>query len=120
MAAAHRRAIEGERQYLTLRQDPPGVPLVPAPVQGLGCDAELDDEIVGQILRLGLAALFLPQPDQRGFVAAHNNARVRAAEETASMSKIVCACVYTHGFLQHGNDVLRFGRGIGTAVQTVS
>jgi hypothetical protein len=37
-------------------------PVVPTPVQRLGDDAELNDEVIAQIMRLGLAALFLPQP----------------------------------------------------------
>ena len=32
----------------------------PAPIEVLGHRPELDDEIAGQVLRLGLAALFLP------------------------------------------------------------
>ena len=59
----------------------PGIALVPGPVERLGGDAELDDEILAEILRLGLAALFLPQPDQRGLVRAHDDPRVRAADE---------------------------------------
>ena len=54
---------------LDVGDDPSGIALIPAPVERLGGDAELDDEIVAEVLRLGLAALFLPQPDQRGFVA---------------------------------------------------
>ena len=44
------------------------VAFVPAPVQFLGHDAELDDKIAGQLLRFDLAALFLLQPDQRRVV----------------------------------------------------
>ena len=63
---------------------PPSIALVPGPVQRLGGDAELDDEIAGQILRLGLAALFLPEPDQRRLVCAHDDPSVRAADETTT------------------------------------
>jgi hypothetical protein len=38
-----------------------GVRLEPAPVQGLSRDAELDNEILGQVHRLDLAALLLPK-----------------------------------------------------------
>ena len=69
-----------------------GIALVPAPVERLGGDAELDDEVVAEILRLGLAALFLPQPDQRRFVRAHDDPRVRAADESAG----------GHGFSNRG------------------
>ena len=45
-----------------------GVQLVPAPIEVLGRDAELDDEVAGQVLRLDLAALLLPEADKRGFI----------------------------------------------------
>jgi hypothetical protein len=70
---------------LHVGDDPAGVALVPSPVQRLGGDAELDDEIVGQILRLGLAALFLPQADQRRLVRAYYDPGVRATEEIAAV-----------------------------------
>ena len=70
---------------LDVGDDPPRVALVPGPVERLGGDAELDDEIVAQILRLGLAALFLPQPDQRRLVRAHDDPGVGAADEAAAV-----------------------------------
>ena len=48
-------------------------------------DPELDDEVAGQVLRLDLAALFLPQPDQGGFIVAHDDPGVRAADEIAAV-----------------------------------
>ena len=57
---------------LDVADDPSGIALIPATVERLGGDAELDDEIVGEVLRLSLAALFLPQPDEGGFVRAHD------------------------------------------------
>ena len=62
---------------LDVADDPSGIALVPGPVERLGGDAELDDQIVAEVRRLGLAALFLPQPDQRRFVSAHD---IRASE----------------------------------------
>jgi hypothetical protein len=44
---------------LTVGDGAPGVALIPASVQGLGGDAELDDEVVTQVHRLDFAA-FLP------------------------------------------------------------
>ena len=38
-----------------------------------------------QILRLGLAALFLPEPDQRRLVRAHDDPGVRPADEVAAV-----------------------------------
>ena len=65
----------------------PRVALVPAPVQILGGLAELDDEIAGQVLRLGLAALFAPEAQQGGFVVAHDDAGVGAADEGSPASE---------------------------------
>ncbi len=45
----------------------------------------MDDEIVAQILWLGLAALFLPQPDQRRPVCSHDDPGVRPADEAAAV-----------------------------------
>ena len=53
---------------LDVGDDATGIALVPGPVQRLGGDAELDDQIVAEVLRLGLAPLFLPQADQRGLI----------------------------------------------------
>ena len=69
------------------------------PVERLGGDAELGDKIVAEVLRLGLAALFLPQPDQRGFVRAHVDLRVRAAEEVAAIIRLSCEWLHFRTFL---------------------
>jgi hypothetical protein len=61
------------------------VAFVPGPIQRLGGAPELDNEVATQIRRLGLAALLLPQPDQRRLVRAHYDPRVRAAEEVAAI-----------------------------------
>ena len=66
---------------LNVGYGPPSIALVPSPVQRLGGDAQLDDKVVAQILWLGLPALFLPEPDQRRLVGAHDDPRIRAAEE---------------------------------------
>jgi hypothetical protein len=34
--------------------------------------AELDDEVAGEVLRLGLAPFLAPEADQRGFIIAHD------------------------------------------------
>jgi hypothetical protein len=36
------------------------VGLIPAAIEGLGDDAELNEEIAGEVLRLQLASLFAP------------------------------------------------------------
>jgi hypothetical protein len=45
---------------LYIRQHLRGIGLIPAPVQLLGRNPELNDEVARQVLRLDLAALFLP------------------------------------------------------------
>ena len=49
---------------LDVGDDLTGVGLIPAPIEILGHRPELDDEIAGQILRLDLAALLSPEPQQ--------------------------------------------------------
>ena len=58
-----------------------GIGLVPAPVEVLGHHSKLDDEIAGQVLRLGLAALFPPKPQERRLIIAHDDPGIRAADE---------------------------------------
>ena len=65
------------------RDRPPGVALVPGPVEVLGGEAELDDEVAGEVLRADLAPLFLPQADQGLLVLAHDDAGIGAADEMA-------------------------------------
>jgi hypothetical protein len=55
--------------------------LVPAPVQVLRCTAELHHQIAGQVLRLNVAALLSPQPQDGGIILTHHDSRVRAADE---------------------------------------
>ena len=66
---------------LDVRDDLTGIGLVPAPVQLLGGQAELDDEVAGQVLRLDLAAFFPPKPEERRLIVAHDDSGVRAAAD---------------------------------------
>jgi hypothetical protein len=50
---------------------------------GLGHDAELNDEVGGEVLGLDFAALFQPEPDEGGLVIALDGASIRAADEAA-------------------------------------
>jgi hypothetical protein len=59
----------------------PGRGLVPAPVQLLCGDPELDNKIPRQIFRLDLAALLPPQPNERLLVAPHYDPGVRTADK---------------------------------------
>lgn len=61
-------------------QSPSRVTLEPAPVQLLCRAAELDEKIAGEILRLDLTALLLPQPDECTLVRTHDGPCIRAAE----------------------------------------
>ena len=63
-----------------------GVPLVPTPVEVLGHGSELDDEVVGKVFRLDFASFFVPKPNQRRLIVAHNNPGVRAADEAAAVT----------------------------------
>jgi hypothetical protein len=63
---------------------PAGVALVPMPVEGFGHLTKLDDEVAGQVLRRGLAPFLAPEPDQGGFVVAHDDAGVRASYKGTS------------------------------------
>ena len=61
-----------------------GVTLVPEPVETLGHDAELHNQIAREVLRLGLAAFLPPKAQEGGFVRAHDEPSVRAADEVAT------------------------------------
>ena len=58
---------------LDVGDDLTGIGLVPASIEVLGHHPELDDEIAGQVLRLDLAALLLPKPEQRILIVAHDD-----------------------------------------------
>jgi hypothetical protein len=45
-----------------------GVALIPSPVQVLGRGPERDDQVFGQVFRFGLTPLFVPQPNERGWI----------------------------------------------------
>jgi hypothetical protein len=62
-----------------------GIELIPAPVQVLRREPELDDEVTREVLRLDLAALLPPEPDQRRLVLAHDDPSVGAADEVAAV-----------------------------------
>src|SRR5439155_17964088 len=61
-----------------------GIELVPLSIEGFGHAAELDNEVAGKVLRVEFAAFLAPQTQQGSFIAAHDNARVRAADESTT------------------------------------
>ena len=101
-------AVEGRRHprngrmldaALDVGNAPAGIALVPGAIELLGCGPELHDEVAGQVLRLGLAPLLAPQADQGGFIAAHDDPGVRAADERAAVLVGFCPHVRFHHFL---------------------
>ena len=79
--AAIQRITGWRTQLWTSLTDLPGRALVPLPVEGFGREPELDDEIAGQVFRLGLAPFFAPEAEQGGLIAAHDDPGVRATDE---------------------------------------
>ena len=59
--------------------------LVPMPIQVFRGPAELDHQVFGEILWFKFPALFPPQSDKIGFILAHNDAGIRAADERAAL-----------------------------------
>ena len=62
-----------------------GIAFVPVAVEVLGDRPKLNNEIIRQVLRLYLASLLAPQPQQGLFVIPHDDAGVRAADERAAV-----------------------------------
>jgi hypothetical protein len=62
-----------------------GVSLVPGAIELLGHYTELHNKVAGEIFRLGLATLLAPQAQQSGFIIAHDDPGVRAADERLSI-----------------------------------
>ena len=58
---------------------------IPAPIEVLGHDPELDDEVAGEVLWLDLAALLPPKPEQGILIIAHDDPGVGAADEVAAV-----------------------------------
>ena len=69
-------------------EDLAGVVLEPMAVEGLGRDPKLDDQVRGEVLGRDLAAFFPPEADKCGFIIAHDNAGVKAANEVAAIGRL--------------------------------
>jgi hypothetical protein len=76
---------------LNVGDDLAGIGLVPAPVQLLGGQPELDEKVAGVVLRFDLATLLLPKAEKGSLVAAHDDPGIGAANEVAT----------TRGFSPH-------------------
>jgi hypothetical protein len=57
-----------------------GIALEPAPVRFLGRSAELNNEVVREVLGFNFAALLAPQPKEGSLIVPHNDASVRAPD----------------------------------------
>jgi hypothetical protein len=58
---------------LHVRNDLPGIRLVPAPIEIFGGEAELNDQIPGKVFRFDIASLFPPQAEQGRIIIAHED-----------------------------------------------
>jgi hypothetical protein len=58
--------------------------LKPVPVEVLGRDPKLDNQVVGQVLGFGLATLVAPETSERRLVVAHDDPSVGAAYKETS------------------------------------
>ena len=94
---------------LDVGNDLAGIGLVPAAIEVLRHDPELDDKIAGQVLRLDLAALFPPKPQKSVLIIAHDDPGVRAADKAAASFASVDASSRFHDF------VLTIGPDFGVA-----
>src|SRR5271169_5758385 len=65
----------------------PGIGLIPASIELLRRKPKLDDQIPRQVLRLDLAPLLPPQPDQGLLVGAHDDPSVRATDKMPSLHR---------------------------------
>ena len=70
---------------LNVRDHLPRIGFIPAAIELLGGEPELDHEIARQVLRFDLASLLAPEPDQRGLVITHDDPGVRTADEVPSV-----------------------------------
>jgi hypothetical protein len=61
---------------LGILEDLPGIALVPVPIERLGLDPELNNEVPREVLRFNLASLFAPEPNQGRFVPTNDDSGV--------------------------------------------
>ena len=102
---------------LDVGDDLAGIRLVPAPIEVFRDKPELNDEIIGEILRLDLATFLSPQPQKGCLVIAHDDAGIRAANEVAVLqtscsTQYICVHLYAPGDRTDGGfrlKTLNFG-----------
>jgi len=59
-----------------------GIALEPVPIERLGHNPQLDDQVFGEVFGFDFATFFPPEPDESGFVLAHDNPRIGATDES--------------------------------------
>ena len=99
---------------LHISEDLSGIGLIPAPVQVLSRNTKLDDEIARQVFWLDLAPFFLPEPEQGGFIVAHDDPGVRAADEIAAGALKLFPHGRFHSFFSTKMLPIRWSTGRGT------
>ena len=82
---------------LNVRKHMTGIGLIPAPIEVLGGEPQLDNEVARQVLWFDLATLFLPKAQQGTLVLAHDGADVRPANEVTPGCLAVCPNLLFHG-----------------------
>jgi hypothetical protein len=105
--AAIQRKI-GWRSSLDIDQDLPGIGLIPAPIEVLGHHPKLNNQITGYILRLDLAALFPPEPDERLVVIAYDDPGIGAANEIPTVRRPFFPQALFHPVLLVQNSMCTF------------
>src|SRR6516162_8073785 len=73
---------------LDVLDEPSGIALEPVPIEVLGHDPELDDEVAGEVREPDLAALLAPGVKEGGFVIPHDDAGVGAADEVTAVGRL--------------------------------
>jgi hypothetical protein len=66
---------------LDVRNHVPGIGRVPVPIEVVGHDPELDNEIARQVFEFDLAPRLPPQAEEGLFIIAHDDPGVRAADK---------------------------------------
>jgi hypothetical protein len=90
---------------LNIRKHLPGIGLIPVPVQLLGRNTKLNNEIAREVFGLDFTPLFLPQPEEGGLIGTHNDPSIRPADEVATTSRLFPQ-MRPHGFLLQSKSAL--------------
>jgi hypothetical protein len=70
--------------FLDIRDDLTSIGLIPAPVQLLSGEAQLDDKVAGEVFWLGLSAFLPPKAEEGDLIVTHDDPSVRTPyKETA-------------------------------------